>query len=107
MLYCNVIGCSTALIRSDLLKAHPFKPEFYHEDYVLWMELLSVPGVRAEGISDVLAHYRRVSGSRSDNKGNAAKERWKIYRKALGMNVFASADAFIRYAINGVLKYYL
>ncbi len=107
MLASSVISCSTALIEASVLKAHPFDPDFYHEDYVLWMELLSVPGVKAAGDRQVLAHYRQVTGSRSGDKGNAAKQRWHSYRAALGLNVFQSARAFGRYAVNGVAKYYL
>lgn len=107
MLASSVISCSTALLDAELLKEHPFKPEFYHEDYVLWMELLSIQGVTAVGDTNILAHYRQVSGSRSNNKGNAAKERWNTYRQALGLNFCESVWAFVRYAIKGVLKYYM
>ena len=105
MLYSSVISCSTAVVEAKLMKQHPFRSQWYHEDYVLWMELLKIP-VKAVGVQEVLAHYRQVEGSRSNHKGNAAIERWKIYRKALGMNVFSSAVAFIGYALNGIRKYY-
>lgn len=107
MLACNVIGCSAAMVDSRLLKQHPFNVNFYHEDYVLWMELLSIPGVVAAGDTQVLMHYRRVSGSRSNNKEKAAKERWNIYRKALGLSFTESIWAFAKYTVNGILKYYL
>lgn len=55
----------------------------------------------------VLMNYRQVIGSRSNKKGNAAKERWNTYRKALNLNLATSAWAFVRYAVNGVMKYYL
>ena len=106
MLASSVISCSTSFIKTELMQAHPFNPEFYHEDYVLWMELLRVCPT-AYGDGKVLTHYRQVSGSRSNKKRNAAKERWNTYRKALRLNVVTSAWAFVRYAINGVIKYYL
>ena len=106
MLASSVISCSTCFVRTQLMQAHPFKPEYYHEDYVLWMELLRICPV-AYGDTKILMHYRQVSGSRSNKKGNAAKERWNTYRKALGLDFFTSTLAFIRYAFNGVLKYYL
>lgn len=105
MLGKNEIGCSTALVRADLLKAHPFRPEYYHEDYVLWMELLALP-VTAVGLTEVVTHYRVIADSRSYDKGNAARERWRIYRGALRMSFFASAWAFVKYAVNGVKKHY-
>lgn len=104
MLASNVISCSTGLFKAELLKEHPFRTEYYHEDYVLWMELLRLP-VKAVGDPKVLMHYRQVKGSRSNKKVNAAKERWNIYRGALGMNFLSSANAFFRYAINGLRKY--
>ena len=105
MLTSNMIGCSTAFIRSDLMKSHPFNADYYHEDYVLWMELLKL-SVKAVGDKKVLMHYRRVAGSRSNKKANAAKERWNTYRRALGLNVVQSACAFIGYAVKGLVKYY-
>lgn len=106
MLVSSVISCSTALIDGKILKEHPFNPQFYHEDYVLWMELLALP-VKAVGDPLVLAHYRQVSGSRSNNKKNAAIQRWKTYREALGIGFFKSVGAFVAYAVQGVLKYYI
>lgn len=106
MLASNVISCSTGFIRTELMQAHSFNPEFYHEDYVLWMELLrGCPAVY--GDQKVLMHYRQVAGSRSNRKGNAAKERWNTYRKALKLSFPMSVWAFLRYALNGVIKYYL
>lgn len=105
MLITSVISCSTCFIKADLLKAHPFNPHFYHEDYVLWMELLRIP-VLAVGDQKILMHYRQVTGSRSNKKGNAAKERWNTYRKALKLNLFISVWAFIGYAVKGIIKYY-
>lgn len=106
MLASSVISCSTCFIKTKLMQVHPFNPEFYHEDYVLWMELLKVCPT-AYGDKKVLMHYRQVVGSRSNKKRNAAKERWNTYRKALKLNVFTSTWAFLRYAVNGVIKYYL
>ena len=106
MLASSVISCSSCFIKTELMQAHPFDPSFYHEDYVLWMELLRVCPV-AYGDRQVLMHYRQVTGSRSNKKGNAARERWNTYRKALKLNVLTSAWAFVRYAVNGVMKYYL
>lgn len=106
MLASSVISCSTCFIKAKLMQAYPFNPDFYHEDYVLWMELLKICPT-AYGDKKVLMHYRQVVGSRSNKKRNAAKERWNTYRKALKLNVFTSTLAFLRYAVNGVIKYYL
>lgn len=105
MLSVNVISCSTGLFKTDLLKSHPFNPDYYHEDYVLWMELLKLPA-KAVGDTGVLMHYRQLNTSRSHNKSNAAKHRWKIYREVLKLSFIESTFAFISYALHGVIKYY-
>lgn len=105
MLTKSVISCSTAMITADQLKKNPFREAFYHEDYLLWMELLQA-GLKADGDKDVLARYRKVAGSRSDNKLNSAIQRWQIYRKALGLSYFCSAKSFTMYAINGIIKHF-
>lgn len=105
MLVSSVISCSTSFIKAELMQAHPFNKAFYHEDYVLWMQLLMECKV-AYGDKKVLMHYRQVNGSRSNRKANAAIERWKIYRKALHLDIIKSSWAFVRYAINGIIKYY-
>lgn len=106
MLGRNEIGCSTVLVESDLLRKHSFRKEYYHEDYVLWMELLSLP-VTAVGVTDVMTHYRVISTSRSYDKKNAAMHRWKIYRSALKLSFFESVWAFSKYAVNAVNKHYI
>lgn len=98
--------CSTVVIEAALLKAHPFRTEYYHEDYLLWLELLSTNAV-VIGLSEVLADYRQLVGSRSSGKVKAAINRWRIYRKALGMSFFRAVYVFIQYAIGGIRKYYL
>lgn len=106
MLTSSVISCSTAMIRTDLLKTHPFNPNVYHEDYMLWMELLMIP-CKAIGDSRVLAYYRQVKGSRNIRKANAAKERWRVYRQYLKLDLLTSIYAFVGYSIKGVIKYFL
>lgn len=106
MLRENVIGCSTAVVRAELLKEHAFREDYYHEDYLLWLELLREGNI-ASGISDVLVDYRVSDTSRSGNKFHSAKERWKIYRNALKMDTFESCVCFLSYANNGVKKYFL
>ena len=105
MLVSSVVSCSTAMIRAELLKAHPFRKDTYHEDYALWMELFALP-IRAAGDEKVLMHYRQVRGSRSNAKGNAARKRWEVYRRTLHMGLLESAWAFCRYAVRGMIKYF-
>lgn len=105
MLTSSVISCSTALIRTGMLKEHYFNPDIYHKDYMLWMELMKIP-CKAVGNTEVLAHYRQSAGARNIKKGNAAKERWRVYREYLHLGLFTSIYAFIGYSVKGVIKYY-
>lgn len=104
MLVRSVISCSTALISADLLKEHPFRPDYYHEDYVLWLELLQA-GCRTVGCREVLADYRISRGSRSGNKRKSAVERWRVYRQYLHMPLLPSVKSWLSYVFNGLRKY--
>ncbi len=106
MLRRNEIGCSTAMVRRSALGAHRFLKVFYHEDYVLWMELLK-DGCIAVGSPEVLVDYRILPGSRSYRKLYSARMRWNIYRKALHLPLWKSVLSFVAYAVNGLMKYRL
>lgn len=100
----NVIGCSTVLIRADVLKNHKFRTDFYHEDYILWLELLRA-GFRAVGQTEVLTYWRYRENSRSFNKWKSMGNRWRIYRKYLGMSVAESSGVMMHYIYHGIMKY--
>lgn len=100
----NVIGCSAVLLRGELLKEHRFLPDFYHEDYVLWLQLLKA-GHRAAGCKEVLLDWRYVENSRSFDKKRAAKNRWRIYRSYLHLPLHRSLWAFGHYAVRSLRKY--
>ncbi|MBQ6197304.1 MAG: glycosyltransferase family 2 protein [Lachnospiraceae bacterium] len=106
MLTSNVISCSTILSDAKLLKDNPFSDQYYHEDYVLWMQLIKIVK-HAVGLSTILAHYRLHENSRSSKKANAALQRWKIYREELGLSFLKTTYVFAIYAIKGIIKYYI
>lgn len=105
MLVSSAISCSTAMISTNILKKNLFKNEYYHEDLMLWLELLSIP-VKAAGVVDVLADYRQIEGSRSHKKLHSALERWRVYRKGFNLPIGKSVYCFLRYAFKGLQKYY-
>ena len=104
MLKVSVLSCSTALMHRTVLSCHRFVTDYYHEDYVFWLELMR-SGYSAAGCTEVLADYRIVKGSRSNDKLRAAKNRWLIYRKVEKMSFTKSANAFVSYALHGLGKY--
>lgn len=101
----NVICCSTVVLRGDVAQSCRFDPGYYHEDYVLWLQLLQ-KGHRVVGCRKKLAAWRLNQGSRSYNKLKSAKNRWIIYRKYLKMPFFKSFSAFFAYAAAGMRKYH-
>ena len=100
----NVIGCSTVMLTAEVAGKYRFKTDFYHEDYVLWLQLLK-DGYRAVGCGQVLADWRYLSNSRSFDKRKSARNRWNIYRNCLCLSLWDSVRAFGNYAISGVRKY--
>lgn len=100
----NVMGCSTVLLRRELIEKYRFNTDFYHEDYILWLQLLK-DGYRAVGCGEILARWRLIETSRSFHKGNAAKNRWKIYREYLKLPLLKSLLVFGAYACSGLKKY--
>lgn len=100
----NVIGCSTVMLTVEVTAAHRFNEDFYHEDYVLWLELLRA-GKKAAGCREVLVDWRYLQNSRSFNKVQAAKNRWKIYREYLKLPLLKCVAAFGAYATLSLRKY--
>lgn len=100
----NAIGCSTVMLKAELLKNYRFATDFYHEDYVLWIQLLR-DGHKAAGCQEVLTDWRYVENSRSFNKAKAARNRWHIYREYLKLPLWKSIRAFGGYAVSSLKKY--
>lgn len=100
----SVISCSTALLGKRVTENYRFPIGYYHEDLAMWLLLLG-DGMKAVGVTEVLAEYRLRKNSRASNKLCVARKRWNIYRKYLGFSVGKSVIIFCKYAINGLRKY--
>lgn len=100
----NVIGCSTVLLRREMVEQFRFSQTYYHEDYVLWLEILRA-GYRAVGVMDVLVDYRLHRNSRAFNKQACARRRWHVYRSYMKLSVPKSTVCLIGYMVNGAFKY--
>lgn len=100
----NVIGCSATMLSPRAAQTYRFPLGFYHEDYCLWLQMLR-DGCRAAGCTQVLTMWRLANGSRSFDKRNGARQRWRIYREYLRLPLGKSMVSFIGYAFNGIKKY--
>jgi len=100
----NCIQCSAMLIRADIVKRIMFKTEFYHEDYILGLDILK-EGHKAAGCSEILLDWRYIQNSRSFDKKKSALNRWRIYRKYLKLSLVKSLAAFVGYTCAGLRKY--
>ena len=104
MLKCNFIGCSTVMMKREVTENYKFDTSFFHEDYVLWLQLLK-EGYKAVGVVESLVDYRVIQTSKSANKLKSAKHRWEIYRKSVGLSFVKSAICSAKYAVGGIRKF--
>lgn len=104
MLMENSIGCSTVVLSPNAASVYRFDASFYHEDYLLWLRMLS-DGCVAVGCREPLASWRMTAGSRSANKLKSAGNRWRIYRKYFRFSFGKSLWLMSHYAVAGIRKY--
>lgn len=100
----NCIQCSSMMIPIQIIKETMFNTEFYHEDYVLGLDILK-KGYVAVADTDVLLNWRYLNNSRSFNKKKSACNRWRIYREYLKLPLLKAIYYFSCYAFAGIRKY--
>lgn len=100
----SVISCSTALLSREVVERYRFDTAYYHEDLALWLSILR-DGYTAGGVTEILAAYRVMEGTRASNKLRTAAHRWTIYRKLLGCSVLRSCKLLLQYGMLGMKKY--
>lgn len=100
----NSIIFSSVICKNDSIKNTRLKKEWYHEDYVFLLDLVK-EDKSFKGIDEILMQYRVHRNGRSFNKLTAAKYRWKIYRKYLGISFLQSLYYLAVYTWNGIRKY--
>lgn len=100
----SVISCSTALLSREIVQKYRFREEYYHEDLVLWLEILR-DGYQVRGVTEVMARYRILDSARSSDKIQCAIQRWPVYRRFLGFSPVRSIGLIMQYGLLGVMKY--
>lgn len=104
MLSKNVIGCSTVLMSREIADEFRFSTEYYHEDLVMWLDILR-GGRTAFGCTECLAKHRQVKSSRSADKLSSARNRWRILRDYLELPLPKCCTEFAKYAFFAAVKY--
>lgn len=100
----NIIGCSTVILKKNVFMKFKFNKKYAHEDYMLWLEL-SYNNYKIYGISGPLVSYRKIKGSRSNNKLKAAINRWKIYLAREDLKFSEKIKHFLNYTVRAVTKH--
>ena len=80
-----------------------FQKEIHHEDYLMWLKVLQ-KGFIARNTGTVEAYYRESSTSVSGSKLKALGWTWAIYRRELGLPLWASIVHFTKYAFKALSK---
>ncbi|MEC1526144.1 glycosyltransferase family 2 protein [Neobacillus niacini] len=74
------------------------------EDYGLWLSILS-KGIKAVGLTEELAIYRKCEKSLSSNKLKSAQKTWNTYRKVENFTIPSSLWYFANYSIRALKKH--
>ena len=100
----NLISCSSAMIKAEIMKDLKMPSDKMHEDYYIWITVLKKYKY-AYGINEPLLIYRLASNSKSSNRFKSAKMIYNTYH-AVGYNYFISFLLMLRYSIYSISKRY-
>ena len=100
----TIIGMLTVMINRKLVGDFSIVDIRKDHDSMTWAKLLREGNI-AYGLNEVLADYRKVEGSISNNKIEAVKNHWKNCRNIEGLSVFKTSYYFIFYIANALKKH--
>lgn len=104
MLYENIIGLSTVVIKKTAFNKFKMTNNYIHEDYELWLKLLK-NNFRFAGINKFLVKYRVFNSSRNASKINSLIGRLKILYYEEKINPILICKYSFVYGIRGISKY--
>lgn len=99
----TIIGCLTVIIDKNIIGEFQMPLLRAGQDTATWLSILK-KGHIAYGYNEVLASYRKVNGSISNNKLKALKRTWYIYRNVENISLWKSIFYFIGYTYNAIKK---
>lgn len=100
----NSINCSSVVVKRQVALEYPMEHPDSHEDYITWLKILQKYGSCC-AINQPLLNYRLSAKGKSGNKLHSAKMTFRVYRY-MGFGLGKSIICFVRYAVNGVRKYW-
>lgn len=101
----NSINCSSVLLKTEIAKEFPMHNDDCHEDYIMWLEILSKYD-KACCVNEPLLKYRVSNTGKSGSKLKSAKMTFKVYRY-MGFGLFKSIICFCSYTFHGIKKHFL
>lgn len=102
----TVIGMLTVIINRDIIKDFSIVNVRKDQDSMTWAKILR-EGHIAYGLNESLAYYRKVEGSISNSKLNAARNHWNNCRQIEKLPLLKCIYYFIFYSINAFRKHFL
>ncbi len=100
----TVIFTSTVLLDTERTGRELIEmPEVASEDTAAWWKILR-SGIKAHGLDQVLAVYRRPAKSLSSNKFQAVRRIWNLYRKQEMLSLPVSVYNFFFWALRATLR---
>ena len=100
----NLISCSSAMVKSSVMKNIKMPHDKMHEDYYVWLTILREHRF-AYGVNEPLLIYRLSANSKSSNRIKSAKMLFASYI-AVGYCKFSAFFLMLRYTIHSVTKRY-
>ena len=98
----NLVSCSSAMIRTSVMKKIEMPNDKMHEDYYVWLTVLKSTKY-AYGINEPLLVYRLSKNSKSSNRIKSAKMIFNTYY-AVGYSKIKSGALTVRYSIHSITK---
>lgn len=102
LLQTNYINTASVVLRKSSLNGKRF-PIRGHEDFALWLDILSEAISEARGLSERIILIRKSPDSLSSRKISAAHWHWNILTNQ-GIPTIQRVGYFLVYAINAILK---
>lgn len=100
----NLVSCSSAMVKTEIMKNIKMPNDAMHEDYYVWLTILKEHKY-AYGVNEPLLIYRLSETSKSANRIKSAKMLFNSYT-AVGYGKIPAFMLMIRYTYHSVTKRY-